>query len=124
VKFLLDMPVSVLLLNVLEGYGYEGVHAHQIGKNCATDRELLEIARRENRVVITADLDFPRLLALSSAAGPGLILFRGGNYSDIEMCDLLERVLKGVSAEILGKSICVVDKRRIRITQLPLTRTS
>ena len=83
-----------------------------------------QIARRENRVVITADLDFPRLLALSSAAGPGLILFRGGNYSDIEMCDLLERVLKGVSAEILEKSICVVDKRRIRVTQLPLTRTS
>ena len=113
-----------MLLNVLEGYGYEGVHAHQIGKHCATDSELLEIARREKRVVITADLDFPRLLALSSAAGPGLVLFRGGNYSDIEMCDLLERVLKEVSVEVLEKSICVVDKRRIRVTQLPLTRTS
>jgi predicted nuclease of predicted toxin-antitoxin system len=72
-KFLLDMPVSATLLDILESYGHEGVHAYQIGKDRATDGELLEIARQENRVVITADLDFPRLLALSSAVGPGLI---------------------------------------------------
>ncbi|MBI1877462.1 MAG: DUF5615 family PIN-like protein [Chloroflexi bacterium] len=123
-KALLDMPVSALLLDVLHAYGHEGVHAHQIGLQRATDSELLELARREGRVVITADLDFPRLLVLSSAAGPGLILFRGGNYSDSEMCDLLERVLKEVQPEILENSICVVDKKRVRVTQLPLNRTT
>jgi predicted nuclease of predicted toxin-antitoxin system len=121
-KFLLDMPVSAILLDVLEGSGHEGVHANQIGKDRATDAELLEIARRENRVVITADLDFPRLLALSAVTGPGLILFRGGNYSDVEMCDLLEKVLKKVTPETLAISICVVDKKRIRVTRLPLNR--
>ena len=121
-KFLLDMPVSAILLDVLENYEHEGVHAHQIGKSRATDRELLDIARQEDRIIITADLDFPRLLALNSATGPGLILFRGGNYSDVEMYDLLERVLKEVTSEMLEISICVVDKKRIRITQLPLTR--
>lgn len=92
-KVLLDMPVSALLLEVLEAHEHEGVHAHQIGKDRASDTELLEIARREGRIVITADLDFPRLLALSAADGPGMILFRGGNYSDREMCGLLDRVL-------------------------------
>jgi predicted nuclease of predicted toxin-antitoxin system len=119
-KVLLDMPVSSLLLDVLDAYGHEGVHAHQIGQDRAPDQELLEIARRENRVVVTADLDFPRLLALSSAEGPGLILFRGGNYSDAEMCDLLARVLKEVATDVLESSICVVDSKRIRITRLPL----
>ena len=32
--------------------------------------------------VITADLDFPRLLARPGSTGPGLILLRGGNYSE------------------------------------------
>jgi len=89
-KFLLDMPVSPSLLNVIHAYGHEGVHAHEIGKDKASDAELLEIARSEGRIIITADLDFPRLLALSLAEGPGIILFRGGNYSDLEMCELLE----------------------------------
>jgi predicted nuclease of predicted toxin-antitoxin system len=119
-RFLLDMPVSSVLLNVLHAHGHEGVHAHQIGKDRAPDDELLEIARRENRVIITADLDFPRLLALSVTEGPGLILFRGGNYSDSEMCDLLARVLEKVRPEVLEKSICVVDQRRVRVTRLPI----
>jgi len=123
-KFLLDMPVSLMLFQVLEKFGHEGVHAYQIGKDRAADSELLEIACAENRVVITADLDFPRLLALSSAIGPGLILFRGGNYSDAEMCQLLERILIQVRPVDLESSVCVVDKKRIRLTQLPLTRSS
>ena len=120
-KFLLDMPVSHLLLRVLQAYGHEGVHAYRIGKDRTSDSELLEIARRESRIVITADLDFPRLLALSLAEGPGLVLFRGGNYSDSEMCDLLERLLKTVRPEVMERSVCVVDKSRIRITQLPIS---
>ncbi|HNS22708.1 MAG TPA: DUF5615 family PIN-like protein [Sedimentisphaerales bacterium] len=68
-RFLLDMPVSLLLLDVLQSYGHEAVHAHQIGKDRTPDNELLEIARAESRVVITADLDFPRLMALSLAEG-------------------------------------------------------
>lgn len=121
-RALLDMPVSASLLDVVEARGHEGVHAHGIGQDRATDRELLEIARREHRVVITADLDFPRLLALSSSTGPGLILFRGGNYSEAEMCDLLDRVLSRVPSEVLEVSICVVDKRRVRVTRLPRSR--
>jgi predicted nuclease of predicted toxin-antitoxin system len=121
-RFLLDMPVSFLLLDVLQAHGHEGVHAHQIGKDRAPDDELLEIARREDRVIVTADLDFPRLMALSLAEGPGLILFRGGNYSDQEMCELLTLVLRRVPAETLEKSVCVVDRKRIRVTRLPFER--
>ena len=51
-----------------------------------------------------------------------IILFRGGNYSDEEMCDLLERVFKEVPHENLNDSICVVARNRIRITQLPISR--
>jgi predicted nuclease of predicted toxin-antitoxin system len=121
-KFLLDMPVSASLLGVIREYGHEGVHASQIGKAFAPDIELLELARSENRIIVTADLDFPRLLALSMAEGPGTILFRGGNFSDTEMCTLLDRVLKKVSPEDLQNSISVVDPKRIRITGLPIRK--
>jgi len=121
-KALLDMPVSKSLLKVLRSHGHDGVHAHEIGLDRATDSQVLEVARREGWVIVTADLDFPRLLALASIGGPGLILFRGGNYSDREMQDLLDRVLTEVPAEIIGSSVCVVDNRRIRITRLPLRR--
>jgi len=121
-KALLDMPVSKSLLGILRAHGHDGVHAHEIGLDRATDRQILEVARREGWVIITADLDFPRLLALISTDGPGLILFRGGNYSDAEMQSLLGRVLTEVPSEVIESSVCVVDSKRIRITRLPLRR--
>ena len=72
------------------------------------------------QVIITADLDFPRLLATHKADSPGVILFRGGGYSDTEMLGLLDRVLERVSEQDLKHSITVVDRKRIRIHRLPV----
>ena len=56
-KALLDMPVSASLVDVLQAHGHEGIHAHEMGLDRAPDLELLAAARRENRIIITADLD-------------------------------------------------------------------
>jgi len=48
--------------------------------------------------------------------------FRGGNYSDREMCELLARVLQKVPSEVVARSVCVVDRKRIRVTRLPFER--
>lgn len=80
---------------------------------------MLEIGRTEGRIVVTADLDYPRLLALLKADTPGLILFRGGSYSDQEMLGLLDRVL--AQGPDLGHSITVVNRHRIRRRTLPIT---
>jgi predicted nuclease of predicted toxin-antitoxin system len=119
-KVLLDMPVSATLISVLEAHGHKGVHASQLGLAHASDTELLTIARESEQIIVTADLDFPRLLSLSSASEPGIIVFRGGNYSDTEMRELLDRVLQRVSVETLESSICIVDKKRIRVARLPI----
>ena len=37
------------------------------------------------------------------------------------MQDLLKRVLDSVETEVLERSVCVVDKQRVRVTRLPLT---
>jgi predicted nuclease of predicted toxin-antitoxin system len=48
---------------------------------------ILAAAKDQGWVVITADLDFPRLLATIGASGPGLIRRRGGNYTDAESAE-------------------------------------
>ena len=119
-KFLIDMPVTPDAVPWLRGAGHEAVHASAVGLAHASDRQVLDVARREGRIVITADLDYPRLLALQQADGPGVILFRGGSYSDAEMLDLLARVLAQSAALHLEHSIVVVDRRRIRRRSLPI----
>lgn len=119
-KFLIDMPVSPELVKTLTKHGHAAVHARDAGLAEADDSEIVARARKEARVIVTADLDFVQLLAMSNEDGPGVILFRGGNYSESEMRELLERVLTSVDNQVLPKSICVVDKKRVRVTRLPL----
>lgn len=121
-RFLVDMPLSPALALELSRLGHDAVHAHNIGLGRAIDEEILERARREGRVVLTADLDHPRLLALAGSEGPGLILFRGGDFSEQQAIDMLGRVLLAFPDAEFGKSIVVVDKRSIRRRWLPVKR--
>jgi len=51
---------------------------------------------------------------------PGIILLRGGSYSDKEMIDMVQRVLRSVEHGLLAESLVVVDRHRIRRRQLPI----
>jgi predicted nuclease of predicted toxin-antitoxin system len=119
VRFLVDMPVTPRAVTHLDAAGHDAVHASAIGLAGATDERILEVARLESRTVITAELDYPRLLALGQAKGPGVVLFRGGSYSDDEMLRLLDRVL--ALGRELDQSITVVDRSRIRRRRLPIS---
>jgi predicted nuclease of predicted toxin-antitoxin system len=84
------------------------------------DSSLVALAISEERVLITADLDYPRLIALSNLDRPALILFRAGNITDNQMLALLQRVLREVESSLLERSISVVDEYSIRVASLPL----
>lgn len=120
-KFLLDMPIPPSIASWLEERGHDAVHASSQGLGRASDRELLAHAVMEGRVVITADTDFPHLLALSRQTVPGVILFRGGTYTVQDLTELLVRVLDAVPEASLAHSISVADRRRIRCRPLPLS---
>jgi predicted nuclease of predicted toxin-antitoxin system len=120
VKFLVDMALSPDLAIWLRSQGHDAVHAAELALNRAADTEILSMALDAGRVVISADLDFPRLLALAGATGPGLILLRSGNYSEAESLECVGRVLMSVSAEDLPRSIVVVDHRSVRRRSLPI----
>jgi len=112
------MPVTPDAVSHLQAVGHDAIHASSVGLAQATDSEIIEIARRDGRVVVTADLDYPRLVLLSDVAGPGIVLFRGGSYSDSEMLALLDRVLAEAGRLDLEHSVTVIDRHRIRHRRL------
>lgn len=114
------MPVTPKAVAHLAAMGHDAVHASEIGLGSKPDTEILERANAEGRVVVTADLDYPRLLAIARSTSPGVIVFRGGSYSDAEMLALLDRVLAQAGALDLERSITVVDQHRVRRRRLPI----
>jgi predicted nuclease of predicted toxin-antitoxin system len=113
------MALSPALADWLSQRGHDAVHAARLGLDRAPDEVILERAGHETRIVVTADLDYPRLLALARADGPGLVPFRGGNFSEVEMLDGMARALRAVPDDLVN-SVVVIDKHRIRKRRLPL----
>ena len=120
-SFLVDMPLSPGLATWMRDQGFEAVHASEIEMSKATDEMLLDYAKSNNMVVITADLDYPRLLALTQEEGPGTILFRGGNFTEKQTLMLLSRALELIPISELAESIIVIEQERIRRRRIPIT---
>lgn len=71
-RFLIDMPLSPGLATWLRERGHEADHASAVGLHNAKDQRIIEVAREQNRIIVTADLDYPQLLAVSRAKDPGV----------------------------------------------------
>jgi predicted nuclease of predicted toxin-antitoxin system len=114
------MPLSPTLARWLQAQDHDAVHAVDLGLGRASDTELMERATNDGRIIVTADLDYPRLLALAGAVEPSLILFRGGDWSETAVIARLAQVLKGLKEQDIEQSLLVIDRNRTRRRRLPI----
>lgn len=119
-KFLIDAALSPSLSRWLASRGHDAVHVLEIGMERSPDSEILRRADDEDRIVLSADLDFPRLLALLKAERPGLILFRGGDFNTAQAIELLSQALSRLKSADFTNAVVVLDGERIRRRPLPL----
>jgi predicted nuclease of predicted toxin-antitoxin system len=120
VKFLVDMPLPPALARWLATRGHDAVHASAVGLDRSTDTEILARAKQEARTVVTADLDYPRLLALTRAEGQSPILFRGGDWSEPEVTARMRQIFHVMGESEIARCIIVVDRTRVRRRRLPI----
>jgi predicted nuclease of predicted toxin-antitoxin system len=114
------MALSPALAQWLRSQGYDAVHAAAMGLARPPDTEVIARAKQDWRIVVTADLDYPRILALGAADGPAVILFRGGDWKESEAIDRLSAAMAIIPEDQLANSIVVIEKSRIRRRALPL----
>jgi predicted nuclease of predicted toxin-antitoxin system len=114
------MPLSPDLASWLRDRGHDAVHAIELSLDRAMDIDIITCAKEQRRTIVTAALDYPRLLALAQAIEPSLILFRDGNWSDADVAARISEVLRVLTEEEIAQSIVVVERDRVRRRRLPI----
>jgi len=114
------MPLPRGLADWLRTQGHDAAHAADVGMSRAPDAEIMAHADAQQRTVVTADLDYPRLLALTRADRPSVILFRGGDWSDSEVIARMGEILDRFDEGEIAHSILVVHRDRMRRRRLPV----
>jgi predicted nuclease of predicted toxin-antitoxin system len=116
------MPLSPMLAAWLREQKHDATHAAELKLDRASDADILARAKGESRIVVTADLDYPRLLALTHETEPSLVLFRDGAWSDADVIARMRDILQLLTPDDIDHSIIVVERDRLRRRRLPIDR--
>ena len=120
-KILIDMNMSPNLVNFLNNNGFEAIHWSIVGATNAPDREIIIWARENNYVILTHDLDFGTILAISQASAPSVIQIRTQNILSSDFQTLLINVLRQFIKELESGALITVEPNRAKVKILPIT---
>jgi Domain of unknown function (DUF5615) len=114
VRFKLDenMPNAAQVLLAARGFDCHTVHEE--GLVGGFDEDLAEVCRREQRVLVTLDLDFADIRTYPPSAYTGFVVLRPSRPDRDAVLDLVERFLL-IEGEALEHSLWIVDTKHVRI---------
>jgi predicted nuclease of predicted toxin-antitoxin system len=121
-RFLADMGVSQRVVHWLRNGGHDAIHLRDEGLHRLPNGEIFQKAAREQRIVLTFDLDFGEILAGSGGQIVSVILFRLRNTRTDHVIQRLAVVLTQSSNELTQGAIVVVEDGRYRVRRLPIGR--
>jgi predicted nuclease of predicted toxin-antitoxin system len=84
------------------------------------DADIVSLAIHERRVVLTQDLDFSRLVALSGAREPSLISLRLSSSKIEHVNSILLHALPKLESIVPDGTIVTIEDHRMRVRHLPL----
>lgn len=120
-KILVDMDLTPTWVPFLKSHGHEARHWSEVGRGSDPDSALIQWAQKEAYIVLTQDLDFGIMLAMSRATSPSVTQLRFGNLFPEDVGDRVLKGLKQIANELEdGHCLVTLDARRTRVSVLPL----
>ena len=119
-KFLSDMDISPKTVAFLQSLGHDATHLLDQGLDRLQDPAILAKARDEGRIVLTHDLDFSEIVALSGTPLPSVVSFRLRNMHPDRVNAYLQAIIAQHGKMLERGAIISVSEGRIRVRPLPL----
>ncbi|MEM7535091.1 MAG: DUF5615 family PIN-like protein [Chloroflexota bacterium] len=121
-KFLLDMGIGRSTAIYLRDQGHDAVHLREQGLQRMKDEDIILKARREDRVVLTHDLDFGRIMALSGENLPSVITFRLQDMRVANVNYVLGIVIARYEEQLTQGALISVNEEAVRVRTLPVQK--
>ena len=112
-KFDENMPASAVA--VLSGAGNDVATVLEQGLGGAEDAAVLQVCAREDRILVTLDLDFADTRTYGATDSPGIIVMRIPRQDPGLIRAAISRVLPELERESPGGGIWIVEPHRLRI---------
>ncbi|MCD6554624.1 MAG: DUF5615 family PIN-like protein [Anaerolineae bacterium] len=123
-RFITDENVARLVIENLQAIGHDVQDVRDAGLAGTEDDEIIALAVRDRRIIITHDKDFGQILGYPLKEHAGVMLIRLRRPTPINSWHALERVLASVPEEAMRGQVVVVEETRIRVTGRKIDRNA
>ena len=114
-KFLTDENIDIRVFNGLKKAGFEIKDIKKESKSGISDKEILDLAMKEKRILITHDKDFENHPYFQKIKHAGVILLRFKNQSYHNVLENLLRTLNSKAADKLDENLTIITEDEIII---------
>lgn len=112
-RFLANENIPLATVYRLQNEGFD-ISSVSLDTPSITDREVIKIAKDENRTIITFDRDYGELIFRHGFRPPaGIIYLRLQNFQPEEPAELILKLLNNPNLELAG-FFTVVDEKSVR----------
>ena len=119
-RLLADVHLSPTTVQYLNHLGHDAIRPTSVLPPAAPDDDIVAKAIGLGRVVLTQDLDFSDIVALSGKAEPSLITLRLSDSRVESVNRVLASVLPTLEEEVDRGIIATVEDNRVRTRRLPV----
>jgi len=115
-KLLLNANLSPKTAEFLRKLGFDVKCLLEEGLGSITDDQVINIAKKEKRVIVTFDLDFGEIYHFREEGRLGIIVVRLKNQTVESVNKALKKFFKDIGSNLdqLSKGLTVVEERRYR----------
>ena len=121
-RLLADVHISPRTVRFLNELGHDAIRSDSILPAAAPDEEIVDKASELGRTILTQDLDFSNIIALSARSGPSVVSLRLSDSRVENVNRALLFRLPSLEDEIESGVIATIEDHRVRIRKLPVQR--
>ena len=118
--WLLDQGLPRTAAVLLRERGFDAIHVGELGMASATDPEIIRLAVKEERVIVTLDADFHAILAYSGMQKPSVIRLREEGLKAEKVCDIVLLIHSRFADSLSAGCVVTAATTKARIRMLPI----
>jgi len=114
-RFKVDENLPIEVAEALRQAGHDAATVLEQRYGGSADERLAALCQRENRALLTLDMDFADIRSYPPAEFPGLIVLRLRQQDKPYVLDVLARLIRMLDQEPTERHLWIVEEKRIRI---------
>jgi len=119
-RFLLDMGISKKVGFWLQNGNHNVLNLSEVGLHALPDIDIIRKSVDEKRIILTSDMDFGQILALTKLSSISVIQFRVSDFTSANIIYKLDLLFDKFSDQLETGYLITVEDNRIRSRRLPI----